>query len=166
MQELANALAATYDSSGSNAGNSKDAVQRLATAREQLLGTCNQLRDYLVSQFCSLFKAALLLCAVTLLLCVFMEQSCMMMCLSVMQMQAQLKQAYVLGKQQIDQMLQHPQGEQQKPTVQATAPSGTPVPDSMDVDQQQSSTSASDIAALINQQHSQFLSQLSAALGK
>lgn len=92
-------------------------------------------------------------------------QSCAIMCLSVMLMQAQLKQAYVLGKHQIDQTLQHPQGEQQKP-VPATAPSGTPVPDSMDVDQQQqSATSASDIAALINQQHSQFLSQLSGALG-
>jgi len=62
MQELANALAATYDTSGSSAG-SKDTVQRLATAREQLLATCNQLRDHLVSQVASA-RSRLLSCIV------------------------------------------------------------------------------------------------------
>lgn len=49
LQELANAMTATYEPATS-ATSSKDNVQRLATAREQLLEACTQLRDHLLRQ--------------------------------------------------------------------------------------------------------------------
>jgi hypothetical protein len=49
LQELADALSLTYDTSSSSKPKAQDNVQRLATARQQILETCNQLRDYLVS---------------------------------------------------------------------------------------------------------------------
>ena len=52
LQELANAMTATYEP-GTSTTSSKDNVQRLATAREQLLEACTQLRDHLVRQ-CSI----------------------------------------------------------------------------------------------------------------
>jgi hypothetical protein len=48
LQELADALSVTYDPSSSKL-RAQDNVQRLAAARRQILETCNQLRDYLVS---------------------------------------------------------------------------------------------------------------------
>ena len=47
LEDLTNALTATYDASAGSLN--AEAAQRLAASRDQLMSTCDQLRDQLVS---------------------------------------------------------------------------------------------------------------------